>query len=83
MNSIKLTAFKNTLVAVAGMVGGAVVTVLFLRFLVDLMKAYDVDPALGLGIVIVTVFAGLAMRLLYKIEVARLEAIDRLNNKAG
>ena len=81
MNSIKLTAVKNTAITVAGIVGGAVVAVLFLRFLVEIMKSYDVDPSQGLAIIVITLFVGLAVKLLYTFEVTRLEAIDRLNTR--
>lgn len=81
MNSIKLTAVKNTAMTVAGIVGGAVVAVLFLRFLVEVMKSYDVDPALGLAVIVLAFFVGLAAKVFYTFEVTRLEAIERLNKR--
>ena len=81
MNSIKLTAVKNTAMIVAGIVGGAVVAVLFLRFLVEVMKSYDVDPALGLAVIVLALFVGLAAKVHYTLEVTRLEAIERLNRR--
>ena len=81
MNSIKLTAVKNTAMTVAGIVGGAVVAVLFIRFLVEIMKSYDVDPAQGLAMILITLFVGLAAKLLYTFEVSRLQALENLNKR--
>ena len=83
MNSIKLTAVKNTALTITTIVAGAVVTVLFLRFIVGVMKSYDVDPALGLAVIVLAFFVGLTARIFYSLEVSRLETLERLNNKEG
>jgi urea transporter len=79
MNSIKLTAVKNTALTITTIVAGSVVTVLFLRFIVSVMKSYDVDPALGLAVIVLAFFVGAISRIFYSLEVARLETLERLN----
>ena len=81
MNSIKLTAVKNTALTITTIVAGSVATVLFLRFIVEVMKSYDVDPALGLAFIVLAFFVGLTARIFYSLEVSRLETLDRLNSK--
>jgi len=83
MNSIKLTAVKNTALTITTIVAGSVVTVLFLRFIVEVMKSYDVDPALGLAVIVLAFFVGLTARIFYSLEVSRLETLERLNNRDG
>ena len=83
MNSIKLTAVKNTALTITTIVAGSVVTVLFLRFIVEVMKSYDVDPALGLAVIVLAFFVGLTARIFYSLKVSRLETLERLNNRDG
>lgn len=81
MDSIKRQAVKNTAKQMAIFAGSSVLVVFVLRFIADIMRALDVDPAIGLATVFILFLFGCLCNIAYTWEVSRLRALDNLNKR--
>ena len=81
MDSIKRQALKNTAKQMVMFVATSVLVVVVLRFIVDIMRAVDIDPATGLATICILGLFALLCNLAYTFEISRLRAIERLNNR--
>ena len=81
MTSIQKTAILNTIRTLALGIGGAIVTVCFLRFIVIALQEFGFTASDSLAILCITFLLGILAKIAYSMEVDRLEALDRLNRK--
>ena len=80
MDSIKRQALKNTAKQMVLFAASTVLIVVVLRFIVDIMRAVDIDPAAGLATLCILGLFAMLCNLAYTFEVSRLRALDKLNN---
>jgi len=81
MDSIKRQAIKNTAKQMGMFVATSVLVVVVLRFIVDIMRAVDIDPATGLATLCILGLFGILCNLAYTFEVSRLRALENLNKR--
>ena len=81
MDSIKRQALKNTAKQMGMFVATSVLVVVVLRFIVDIMRAVEVDPATGLATICIVGLFALLCNLAYTFEVSRLRALENLNKR--
>ena len=82
MDSIKRQALKNTAKQMVLFAASTVLIVVVLRFIVDIMRAVEIDPATGLATICILGLFAMLCNLAYTFEVSRLSAIDKLNNRS-
>ena len=81
MDSIKRQAIKNTAKQMVLFAASTVLIVVVLRFIVDIMRAIEIDPATGLATICILGLFAMLCNLAYTFEVSRLRALENLNKR--